>query len=163
MGWIPSRVGISAWRTTCDSGDADHGYEVRDLNYRDRVQGAASMRVDMGIVYTCVDLQCVIHCPCSICNDKRGNCKMQCKSEVCEGCNSQCSRHQMKLPRTFHPIRDHFTMVTHGLDGYLYAIPHAGIPTDCIVCTRDMVEHLTLHLVFHMRCRFCRHQMRPYE
>ena len=80
--WIPSRVGISAWRTTCDSGDADHGYEVCDLNYR--VQGPASMRVDMGIVYTCVLLQCIIHCPCSICNDKRENCKMQCKSEVCE-------------------------------------------------------------------------------
>ena len=117
----------------------------------------------LDMVFTCKLLQCVIHCPCSICNDKRENCKMQCKSEVCEGCNSQCSRHQLKLPRTFHPVRDHFTMVTHRLDGYLYAIPHAGIPTDCTVCTRDMVEHQTLHLVFHMRCRFCRHQMRPYE
>ena len=44
---------------------------------------------------------------------------------------------------------------------YLHVHPYAGIPLDCPQCTRDVKEHQLLHMVWHVRCRFCRMEMRP--
>ena len=46
---------------------------------------------------------------------------------------------------------------------YLFATPYAGIPLSCDSCTKDVQEHQVLHLVWHVRCRFCRFEMRPFE
>ena len=46
---------------------------------------------------------------------------------------------------------------------YLLATPYAGIPLSCDSCTKDVLEHQVLHLVWHVRCRFCRFDMRPFE
>ena len=156
--WVPVKAGIDSWsqKISC----SPPSYEARKL--KTSTQGAASLR-DMRIVYTCNFLQCLVHCPCSICNDKRENCRMRCKIEVCQNCNSQCTMHQVKLARMFQPGVDSFTMVTRCMEQYQYAVPHAGIPADCASCSRDLIEHQSLHLVFHTRCRFCRQQMRPFD
>ena len=78
-------------------GEVEEIYLVHNLQFS--VQGAASTRDNMGIVYTCQLLKCVINCPCGLCTDKRHNCKRLCKVEVCTKRNSQCTQHEMKVPR----------------------------------------------------------------
>ena len=51
-------------------------------------------------------------------------------------------------------------LVTQKVDQVQIGVPYAGIPLSCATCTKDVQEHQALHLVFHTRCRFCRHQMR---
>ena len=156
MEWIPVFTGVSAW---VQNDSLVKTYEVNTLKYT--VQGTASTS-DMGIVHTCQLLKCVIHCPCHICSDKRKTCRLQCKTEVCVECNSQCTNHELKLPGLFNADTDHFTMITNRPGKYLFAIPHAGIPLSCEHCSQDVLEHNNLHLVFHTRCRFCRHEVRPF-
>ena len=135
-------------------------YNVKDL--KQHIQGTVC-NSDMSLSYTCQKMGCIVHCSCSICRDKRVTCKLQCKLEVCSDCNSQCNQHELKLPRLFNPESDHFTLITEQLNKYRYANPHAGIPRSCKDCTNDVLEHQVLHLVFHLRCRFCRHAIRPFE
>jgi hypothetical protein len=141
-------------------GEAEEVYLVHKLQFS--VQGAASTRDNMGIVYTCQLLHCVIHCPCGICTDNRHNCKRLCKTEVCTECNSQCTQHELKVPRLFDPKTDNYTMVTDKMDRYRFAHPYAGIPVTCKSCCKGVLEHQIYHLVFHLRCRFCRHEARPF-
>ena len=152
--WTPASAGTSTW------GTLDNSYEVSDLNFC--VQGPASLK-NMAIVYTCNLHKCVIHCPCTVCRDPNINCKMQCRTEVCQQCNSQCTNHVIKLPRLFNIETDKFTMVTQRIHKYQFAYSYAGIPVSCDACSQDVLEHQVLHLVFHTRCRFCRFEMRPFE
>ena len=151
--WFPASEGVPAW-------GRESNYEIRDLKHS--IQGAAST-ANMGLVYTCKLLRCVIHCPCSVCTDSRDNCKLQCKSEVCLDCNSQCTEHIVKLPRLFNAETDHFTMITEQIDKYKFAQPYAGIPLNCVQCSQDVMEHQIFHLVYHTRCRFCRFEIQPFE
>ena len=138
-------------------------YDVTDLHTEQcQIQGAAS-NCDMCIVYTCQSGRCRINCSCSICMDKTVNCKLQCRMEICSNCTCQCTIHKLKLPRTFNVETDQFTLVTNQTDVYRYAVPHAGIPKNCEQCRQDVIEHQIYHLVFHMRCRYCRHAARPLE
>ena len=152
--WSPATAGVSAW------GQGGNCYEIKDIKFS--VQGPASMK-NMAVVYSCKFLKCVVHCPCTVCQDQNINCKMQCRDEVCPECNSQCIEHVLKLPRLFNGVTDHYTMITQKMDKYQFANPYAGIPTSCAACSKDVVEHQVLHLVFHTRCRFCRFEMRPFE
>ena len=152
--WSPVSSGVSSWNQKVPT------YDVRDATFS--VQGAAST-MDMGVVYTCEMTRCVVRCPCKICRDQRSTCKRQCGTEVCRDCSSQCTSHEIKLPRLFDSDTDHFTMVTQMMTKYLFAIPYAGIPLSCDSCTEDVQDHQVLHLVWHVRCRFCRFEMRPYE
>ena len=151
--WFPASGGVSSW-------GPESIYEIRDLKYS--IQGAASL-ANMGLVYTCKLQRCVIHCPCNVCRDPRNNCKLQCGAEVCPECNSQCTKHIVKLPRLFDAQTDHFTLVTEQIDKYKYAQPYAGIPVNCVQCSQDVLEHQIFHLVYHLRCRFCRFERRPFE
>ena len=133
--WHPKQSGISSWE--------GNGYEIYNTEFN--IQGAASA-LNKTILYTCPFLMCVIYCPCSICRD--GN---------------QCGDHILLLPRLFDVTIDHFTMKTDKMDQYRHAIPHAGIPLSCISCTRDILEHQSLHLVLHSQCKFCQHELRHFE
>ena len=154
--WSPVSIGVSAW----GHGPEVPGYAVRDVKFC--IQGAASTK-DMGVVYTCELSQCIIRCPCNVCQDPRETCKQQCKAEVCRDCNSQCTLHEIKLARLFNCKTDHFTLVSQKMTKYQFANPYAGIPLNCDVCSKDVLEHQVLHLVWHVRCRFCRFEMRPFE
>ena len=125
-------------------------------------QGPAS-QLDMGLVYTCQDGRCLVHCCCAVCMDQRTNCRNICKMNICKNCSSQCSEHKIKLERLFDAKTDQFTLITSRFDAHRYAVPHAGIPLDCEQCQQDLLDHQTLHVVFHMRCKFCRSATRPYE
>lgn len=126
------------------------------------LEGPAS-NLDMRILYTCQLNKCSIHCCCNLCMDKRINCRMSCKMDVCQECSSQCSDHKIKFERLFDVNTDQFTLVTSQLDAYRYAVPYAGIPLQCSKCKQDLLDHQTFHVVYHMRCKFCRHATRPYE
>ena len=153
--WVPSLTGKDAWNPDsiqiCDLQDPVNG-----------VQGPASTKT-MGIIYTCNKLKCVVHCPCSVCNDKKKTCTFLCRDKLCCECSSQCLKHQIKLPRLFNSETDLFTLVTNKLDCYRFAIPYAGIPASCPQCSQEVLEHQTFHLVFHSRCRYCRNDLRPFE
>ena len=43
-----------------------------------------------------------------------------------------------------------------------HVVPHAGIPQSCPDCRRDVLEHQIFHSVFHLRCRFCKAEARPF-
>ena len=155
MEWIPMLTGKLAWNP--------NSLHVHDLSEPiNSVQGPASTK-KMDILYTCDNLKCVVHCPCSVCNDDRDNCKLMCREEVCDGCNSQCLEHQIKLPRSFDSEKDLYTIVTNTLGCYKIGIPYAGIPAKCDQCSSDVLEHQTFHLAFHSRCRYCRNEFRPFE
>ena len=150
--WLPNSIGGSGWGEAC--------YEVRELQYS--IEGPASTRY-MGLVYTCTDHTCVIHCPCTICTDPNAECKLQCRTEACPKCTSQCPEHKIKLPRLFNSEFDHYTMLTMKMGMFQFATPYAGIPLDCLKCTEDVLDHQIFHLVFHTRCRFCRYELRHFE
>ena len=152
--WSPVSEGVTAW------GQEVPSYEVGVSKFA--IQGAASTK-DMAVVYTCELSQCIIRCPCNICQDPRKTCKKLCKAEVCIDCNSQCTQHEIKLARLFSFKTDHFTLVSQMLTKYQFANPYAGIPLSCEICSKDVLEHQVLHLVWHVRCRFCRFEMRPFE
>ena len=153
--WHPAVSGVTAWGT-----DGVVGYNVKDLQGGLSLVGPASS-MNMGVMYSCTLANCIVYCPCTVCTDPRKTCKRLCKAEVCQKCNSQCTRHVVKLPRLFSGATDHFTMVTEIMSKYIHVHPYAGIPQDCPQCTRDVKEHQLLHMVWHVRCRFCRMEMRP--
>ena len=155
--WDPIIIGIDAWKET-----QNPTYTVNILEIGNLIHGPSSLR-DMRVVYTCNQFSCQVHCPCSICNDSRNNCRLKCKTEICPDCNSQCKNHILKLPRVFDAEFDHFTLITQKIGQVKIGIPHAGIPVSCTTCSKDALEHQSLHLVFHTRCKFCIHQMRAYQ
>ena len=128
-----------------------------------QIQGPASTLQNMDVLYTCNNLKCVIHCPCSICCDRQQTCKKLCRTEVCQGCNKQCIKHEIKPPRAFDPEINSYTLVTDKLDKFRFAHPYAGIPATCQSCRKDVLEHQLFHIVFHLRCRFCKFEARPFN
>ena len=158
--WDPSIIGIDAWKESQQT--ENPAFIVNKLEIGKHVQGPSSLS-DMRVVYACNQLSCQVHCPCSICGDSRNNCKLECKTEICPDCNSQCNDHTLKLPRVFEVELDHFTLITQKIGQVKIGIPHAGIPLSCTTCSKDVLEHQSLHLVFHTRCKFCVHQMRAFQ
>jgi hypothetical protein len=153
--WVPEVTGVAAWTEDEDS------YSVSDLEFR--IQGAAST-MDMGVIYTCHMSGwsgCVIYCSCSVCTKTRSHCQKLHRKEPCSECNTQCTTHQIMLSRIFDTETDQYSIITERITKYRFAHVYAGIPKSCESCSQDLLEHQVLHLVFHMRCRFCRFEMRP--
>ena len=149
--------------TAVETSVLNANYVVTDFDIEQHpIQGAASKR-DMSIVYTCQFAKCRINCNCSICMDKSENCRLVCRLEICSNCACQCIKHEIKLARLFDPEIDQFTLITNIIVSYRYAVPHTGIPRNCTACTQDILEHQMLHLVFHLRCKFCRQAARPLQ
>ena len=126
--------------------------------------GPASLLKNMSIIYTCNNHQCIINCPCTICTDTKDSCKNICREIPCKDCTSQCSEHHLVgLSRTFDPAKHQCTLVTDNLNKYRYGTPFSNIPLNCKVCSSDVLEHDVLHHVFHLRCKFCRQEARPFD
>ena len=151
--WVPTVVGIDAWVLQKETFNAN----IPNL----KIAGPASL-MTMGQVYTCTAHGCVVHCPCRLCRDQSRLCRLQCKTEVCQDCSIQCTQHYIKLPRMFNVDTDHFTIITQVLGNLQFGHPHAGIPLACDLCTADVVEHQAMHLTFHLACKFCKYDFRPF-
>ena len=82
---------------------------------------------------------------------------------MCQQCTKQCTRHELKLPWSFNSKTDHFTMVTQDINYFQFATPYAGIPLNCHFCSTDVLEQQILHLVVHLRCKFCCLEFRPFD
>ena len=67
----------------------------------------------------------------------------------------------IKLPRLFNLELDHVTIVTEEVSRYRYVHSYAGIPKSCEDCSKDLLQHQVLHLVWHDLCRYCRYELRP--
>ena len=152
--WVPTEVGMAAWVAA-----AKETFSAKIPCMK--IAGPASL-INMGQVYTCTALGCLVHCPCRLCRDQSKLCRLQCKAEVCTDCSLQCTQHFVKLPRLFNVDTDHFTIITKQLGKLQFAHPHAGIPLACNLCTTDVTEHQAMHLTFHMSCKFCKHDARPF-
>ena len=150
--WRVIKSGKTAWTI-------DDNFEVKDVK-KMNMAGPATTR-SLEVVYTCQFNKCAIFCACSICNDKT-SCKEVCKEEVCSNCDIQCRVHRIGLPRSFDSETDQYTVLVHKSDGYFFMQLYSKIPKDCLTCVDDLLEHQVYHLVFHLRCKFCRHDMRVY-
>ena len=165
--WLPAKIGLDIFGETVeykidDEMEIDAVFEVRKFPQLN-IKGAASLK-DMSIVYTCKLQNCIVHCPCTVCMNQKGVCRGTCKQFSCQKCSTQCIQHEaIGLARQFDPFKDHLTIVTNKLKFFRYAIPYPGIPLSCEICTKDVHEHQILHHVFHLRCKFCRFEARPYE
>jgi uncharacterized C2H2 Zn-finger protein len=151
--WVPTEIGLAAWVGAKETFSA----KIPSM----KIAGPASM-MNMGQVYTCTALGCVVHCACRLCRDQSKLCRLQCKAEVCTDCSIQCNQHYVKLPRLFNVDTDHFTIITKTIGKLQFAHPYAGIPLACNLCTTDVSEHQALHLTFHMSCKFCKYAVRPF-
>ena len=164
--WIPAENGLGVFGKSVeeinDKKEIYIGFEVKK-NPKLSIKGAASLK-DMTIVYTCKLHNCFLHCPCTVCRVKKGDCRNTCKQFACQNCSSQCTEHEtVGLARQFDPNLDHLTLVTDKLNSFHHGIPYPGIPLSCELCTKDVYEHEILHHVFHLRCKFCRLEARPYK
>ena len=158
--WKPIISGISSWNKMENDQTSDQvTYKVDELECQ--ISGPATSRAKENILYTCYQQTCVIHCSCSICGDVNSSC--QCRMRKCEDCNSQCKKHYLNLTRKFNPKTDHYTIVTDKIDAFRFAVPYSGIPLECDLCSKDVLEHQVLHLVLHMNCKFCQYDFRPFK
>ena len=163
--WTPIQSGLDGWRTiTPNTSQLKSSCETYSVsNLEKQIQGPASSKKDMNLLYTCQLQKCVILCCCSICILKTEQCKENCESKMCNKCILQCRQHKLKLPWSFNAKTDHFTMVTKDVNYFQFATPYAGIPVNCESCSKDVLEHQILHLVVHLSCKFCCFEFRPFE
>ena len=73
--WIPSHDGITFLEMN-ENGKSELErtiFSIQELSYN--IEGSASSRANMNILYTCTFKKCIIHCPCCICRDTSENCK----------------------------------------------------------------------------------------
>ena len=166
--WSPLKNGIDCWvDNSCytpiaDLNIDDGSYEVSSPE-ESTMYGPASSLEDRTLIYTCEFGNCSILCSCQICINNKFRCEDSCTTSYCEDCSSQCREHDLKLPWTFNPKTDQFTMVTTKLIYFHFATPYAGIPSNCSACSKDVLEHQVLHLAVHTKCKFCRQEFRPYD
>ena len=125
------------------------------------------------IIYSCSIGNCQVCCPCLLCQSSE-YCTRSCLKHPCEACDSQCKEHYINMVRCFNKTEDLFTIVTaHGVvdeakDSYVFQkkfffAKFAKLPISCKKCTTDLRNHEVYHKVFHVRCKFCRFQMRAIE
>ena len=57
----------------------------------------------------------------------------------------------------------HFTLIANEENSFHFVTPYSGIPLSCDRCSDDVLEHQILHLTFHLKCKFCRHEFRSFE
>jgi hypothetical protein len=161
--WTPTQSGLDGWGTispnTSQTKSPGETYSVSKLE--NGIQGPASSKKDMNLLYTCQLQNCSIHCPCSLCINEQ--CEENCEAKFGKKCRQQCKKHKLNLPWSFRVKTDHFTMVTTDTNYFKSATPYAGIPLNCHACSKDVLEHQILHLVVHLSCKFCSLEFRPFE
>ena len=117
--------------------------------------------LNMSIMYNCNKHECVIMCPCTVC-------------EV-DPSKSQCITHHVDLPRKFNIKVDSFTVPCSSekllplyndrikSDEFHTGHKYAGIPRSCLRCRLDLLDHQIHHHVLHSRCKFCAVVLRLFE
>ena len=118
---------------------------------------------DMGIVYTCSQLKCSIHCSCKVCTSIRIECYKFCGQWPCIRCTSQCPKHRIGLDRAFNSTKHSYSIKADSIKSVKFMVKHTDIPIDCSDCQDDLEDHQALHKVFHSRCKYCRQLMAPYD
>ena len=160
--WSPIKGGLHGWSfNETDRIKEDCSFVVNDtLGY---VYGPSSFLDNQSIIYPCQHNKCFIECPCKICMDDSLRCRDSCKLIRCPNCEYQCNEHELQLQRTFNSTEHHFTIHATNENSYYFATPYAGISLSCKACSEDVIEHQILHLVFHLKCKFCRQEFSPFE
>ena len=65
---------------------------------------------NMGIVYTCSQLKCSVHCSCKVCTSDRYECYKFCGQWPCIRCTSQCPKHRVGLDGAFNPEKHSYSI-----------------------------------------------------
>ena len=160
--WTPLKSGLEGWGNIFTTTSEVNTFKISNPENKN-IDGAASSRESKAILYICNFGKCIIQCPCTICMNKENMCIENCKNIKCTECEYQCKEHQVKLPWTFNADTDQFTMITTNTYYFHFATPYAGIPVNCDSCTKDLLEHQILHLVVHLRCKYCSQDLKPFE
>ena len=129
-------------------------FTITEIKDQLKLQGPAS-DLNMSIMYNCNKHQCVIMCPCTIC-------------ERSDNLSPQCPVHHVDLHRKFDENLHSFTIPCSSNkflplykehfkfgDDYHTGHRYAGIPRSCPQCRLDLLDHQIHHHVLHHFCKFC--------
>ena len=167
MHWSPIMDGLHSLEMIKDLNDTSYEkkdnctFEIESLQ-GDKIYGPVCS-MEGNLVYTCQFSKCRVACPCTICVYVRNTHDTNNEKRKLTECMNHCQDHKLKLPWTFNAAEDHFTMVASKPNEFHYATPYAGIPLSCQACSNDVIEHQILHLVFHLNCKFCKQEFRPFK
>ena len=117
------------------------------------------------IFYNCQHGNCEVECKCKICATP-SKCIKNCFNSPCEKCDLQCLSHKISPMRIFND--EHLFTIVAGPGSEELSLKsifkkYAGIFKSCQFCKQDILDHETYHKVYHLRCKFCRHDFRFIE
>ena len=117
------------------------------------------------IFYNCQHGNCEVKCRCKICSAP-SKCIRNCFSSPCEKCDIQCLSHKILPMRSFSD--EHLFTIVAGPGTEKKSLntifkKYAGILKCCKFCKDDQLNHEIYHKVYHLRCKFCRHDFRFIE
>ena len=134
-------------------------YDVGDIE--EDWKGPYSEKDTMAVFYTCIFNKCLVGCACNLCINSQFECRQQCRGNPCQDCYPQCKLHRTELDRTFDINLHKFTVVSDDKKSSNYFVKHAGIPKDCLYCSKDLLDHQMFHFLSHQLCKFCLQLMAP--
>ena len=135
-------------------------YDVSDIE--DNIKGPYSEKDTMAVFYTCIFNKCLIGCSCNLCTSFHFECRKDCRGHPCKDCYPQCKLHRTGLDRRFDIKMHKFTVVSDDQSSK-YFVKHAGIPKDCLDCSKDLLDHQMFHALPHQLCKFCLQLMAPIQ
>ena len=161
--WSPLESGLNGWKCKENGNSAEEVSYVVTNDLGGNICGPSSLLDNLRLLYPCKYSKCIIECPCKICTDVWRRCREGCKTLRCLKCDYQCRDHKLNLQRTFNSHEHHFTLIASEENFFHFVTPYSGIPLSCERCSDDVLEHQILHLAFHLKCKFCRHEFRSFE
>ena len=135
-------------------------YDVCDIE--DDFKGPCSEKDTMAVFYTCIFNKCLVGCACYLCTNFHFECRQNCRGHPCQDCYPQCKLHRIELDRRFD-INMHKFTVSSDDEKIKYFVKHAGIPKDCLNCSKDLLDHQMFHALPHQLCKFCLQLLAPIE
>ena len=125
-----------------------------------KIWGPAS-RKDGSIIYNCQYGNCAVNCLCSLCQNPTSCTSKGCIDSPCSDCDLQCKSHTILPMRNFNT--EHLFTPAAGTGEELMIsiyLKYPGILKTCQFCKGDLRNHESYHKVFHLSCKFCRHDFR---
>ena len=131
------------------------------LNRNPRNIWGPASRKDGSLIYNCQIGNCEVKCLCVLCQNPTSCTNKGCLSSPCSVCEHQCKSHIILPMRNFSD--DHLFTIVAGIGDNSYISVYSkypGVLKTCQLCKDDLRNHETYHKVFHLRCKFCRHDFR---
>ena len=141
-----------------------HSDEVPSCEARRTLVWGPASRKNGSIFYNCQYGNCEMDCQCKLCETPSKCSNKSCIDSPCPACDLQCISHVILPMRNF--TEEHlFTIVAGKKEESIICAykKYPGVLKSCQFCKENLENHETYHKVFHLRCKFCRHDYRFIE